>query len=130
MSLDFTELFYKTFAEFLEQMVALYPNDSIMKGYTTKFNIVNYIRPPFVIKTFQDILLPYEREIIRKDDSFFINSDFSSEIGTYSDQVGQEELIEELNRIKSIFLKASDTNKQIIWKYMQTIIVCLGKLKK
>jgi hypothetical protein len=73
--------------------------------------------------------MPYASQILKKNEEFFINMDYKDVVNDHADEDTQiNEIYEEINRIKSIYLISSPSIKQVFWKYLQTIIVALQRL--
>jgi hypothetical protein len=111
--------FNKTIDEFANNLLnALgnHPFSKDIKSYKDKLETLIKINPRKVLEGFMLKVYPFKKEIMNRDETFFLGKDYSNELNTDS-------IIESL-KIKEIWEnEASESVKKTIWTYFQVLII-------
>ena len=115
--IEATDIFYKLFVDFLDDLSRIRPSDSIL--FIAK-NAVLLISKETLVTNFMDYVSDFSHKILERDESFFINStDFHSQV------IGEDSFIKsEFDRIKMIWMSedTTDESKQMIWAYLISLV--------
>ena len=65
----------------------------------------------------QHVFIPYEQHIINKNEVFFLEEDYASHLE------GNSVNLDIVQQIKGIWKSLAPDQKEIIWKYMQVLVV-------
>lgn len=124
--MDTVELFNLKFSEFLEDLVASYPDETDLQAmhnmlaWTVKMMGPNVPQEMFNLC----VAIPYGDKISAKNESFFLEE---CEYDTrYAD-------INIINKLKAKWKNLSNDNREIVWKYMHVLMLlntkCMEKQK-
>lgn len=105
------ENFNTILEEFLAKLSQTFPDDPEIKKYRTGFAIIKDSTPKKVMEAFVVSVNPYEKEIVARNESFFLN-DLA--------------ILKELGIHKYWNDDLSDDTKNAIWEYF-TILLMVGK---
>lgn len=109
--------------EFVDDCISVFPNDTDFKTYKNALLLLKKYNPKKIVTTFQEYLSIYRDKLEAKDETFFLNNTFK-EVQKYEN----EEIFNVINRIKKYWKDLSNTNKEIIWKYIDTLIKLSDKI--
>lgn len=118
-------LFCKTLNDFLSELSFMYPDDPTLKMCYTMYKGLSSFYKEGIVDQMMFFIKPHSDKILEKDESFFLNN--SNELFS-----GDSWMMEEINRVKSIWVDPSTTTetKECIWKYMITFVKIGKALKK
>ena len=69
------------------------------------------------IKQFYLHVYPYKKKIINKDESYFKNTD------NFKEKIKGDKMFQEIMRLKNIYDKLDEMNKEQMWMYFQALLV-------
>lgn len=122
--MDHLKKFNKTFNEFIDDIILIFPNDSELRMYKKLISTALTFNSRLIINIFIDsVVLKYGTQLLEKDESFFLNNDYSDLID--SSQTEYNALIQ---KIKEYWVIMNDENKDIIWKYFRVLILLSKKI--
>ena len=96
--------------QFLSELKQTFPEEKSIKKYYTGFDILRKANPRKCIVEFMEQVSPYANHIMQKDDSFFL---------TPGAKVPK--IIEDLGVRRLWTPELSQTTKDAIWQYLQTL---------
>jgi len=106
--------FITTFKEFINDLSSVMPNDHELKILSV---VIRSLDKSYILEYFKDyVSIPFEKEIMEKNEDFFIKNEFSE----YTAE--NKEAVQIMKRIKSYWAEMSDENKDIIWKYFRVLV--------
>lgn len=109
MATSTVESFNELMNQFIDELVLTFPDVKTFKKYQSSFMVVRRTQPKMALKEFHSSVSPYSEKIMKKDETFF------------TDDADNIEFVKELN-IKSIWKPdLSETTKNAIWQYLQTL---------
>lgn len=108
--------FNNLFEEFLEKIITAFPNNKL-RTYRRGFLILKSTNPSIPVNLFMAGCINYKKEIIARNDSFFLKDKTISEkanvFGNFSDDSGLDTYWDQL----------SPTTKKAVWDYVQSLFV-------
>lgn len=115
-----TKKFNELFEEFLEKIITAFPNNKL-KTYRRGFLILKSTSPSVPVNLFMAGCVDYKREIVARNDSFFLANKKIQEranmFGNFTEDCGLDSYWNEL----------SSTTKKAVWDYVQSLFV-LGEI--
>lgn len=106
---------------FINELCTIFQNNGEMLLFREKYNLVRGVNSNLVIEYFITYIYPFKKNIMNKEESFFL------------DGGGQEELKDKSglkfrDSIKTLWItQLSEENKEIIWKYFKIFILLCEK---
>lgn len=107
-------MFNEKLSSMVNEVVQMYPSMNDFKVLKGKLSTALTLTPKLTIEIFGTHVLKYEEQIMKKDEEFFLNLDFS---GT---------AVEEFSHLRDVYTSSSAENKDCLWKY----IILLTKVSK
>lgn len=103
---------------FVDDLIDTFPEENDFKVYKRTFNILKSANAKKMCNLFQIYSYNYREKILSKDESFFIENEYS-EIKQANNAESVGGIIEKL---KEHWKSLDDDNKQKIWQYLSTMI--------
>lgn len=122
--MDPYELFNLKFQEFLEDLIATYPEETDIQAMLNMLHWTISVWGPKVPQEMFDscVAIPYGEKIAAKNESFFL------EECQYDNKYADINII---NKLKGKWKQLTPDNKEAVWKYMFVLIAlnkkCVGK---
>lgn len=117
--------FNNTLNMFIQELINSYPQEREFVLFKNTISLIRKANPKKILVLFNNYIEPYVNNIKNKNEVFFLNE-------TYSDLV--EENIKDTNNawrfidnLKQYWKNTSEINKNIIWKYLNTLITLSEK---
>lgn len=118
------EKFNVTFTEFIEDLVKVIPEDPELRVYELMLRSAVKNNPNYVVDVFNTSVVElYEKEIMEKNEEFFLKEDYDLITQTNSDA------LEIIVRIKSYWTQLTEEDKIIVWKYLRILVLLTKKIK-
>ena len=115
-----TAKFNDLFSEFLEKIITAFPNNKL-KTYRKGFLILKLTSPEIPVNLFMAGCVNFKKEIIARDDVFFINNSVVKEkaklFGNFTEDCG----------LDKYWMELSTKTKKAVWDYIQSLFV-LGEI--
>lgn len=108
-----TDAFIDQFSSFLGELAEMYPDDPDFAMFKTTFSIFK-MTPFVVVKYVKDNVLKFEDQIMKKDETFFMNYDFAE----YQSDMDMNVF----HKLRQYVTTMSPASKESVWKYIQNII--------
>lgn len=103
--------FNDTMEQFINELVLTFPEEKTFKRYKMSFDIVRKANARQPLNAYMESVRPYADKIMSKDDSFF------------TEDAQKIEFINDL-KISNVWTpELSDTTKDAIWQYLQTLFL-------
>jgi hypothetical protein len=107
------DAFFNQFTSFLEELKEMYPNDPDFPMFLMTISMMKSTNPMLVLNYVNDqIIKVYGSKIAEKDESFFMNQDFTKH--------GDVDL-DILQKLKQYITSMSPASKDMVWKYIDVI---------
>ena len=115
----FMDAFYGQFSDFLDQLIAVFPDDSDFPTFKTGLHLLQKTNPKIVPEQVVIHVVPYEATIQARDEKFFLNHGFE-------DYTSDDALGTVIMKMKSLWSGLSDNSKKVVWDYI-TLLMGLAK---
>lgn len=104
---------------FLDELMQILPDEKNIKVFKSQLSTVKYLDEKKIIKGFIQYGYPYKKQILEKDESFFLKEGNVEVEGDYMNEALQ------LKRLWETRL--SDDNKEVVWKYFKVLVLLCEK---
>jgi len=98
--------------QFVQELIQTFPDEKCLKKYAIKIDMLRNSNPRKCVNKFMKKIKPYSDFIMKKDESFFVGLPEGREV---------PEWFEDLNLHKNWTPDLSQTTKDAIWQYLQTL---------
>lgn len=112
---------YDQFTSFVTELSQMYPEDPDFPLFLTSVRLLKTTNPSLLGKYIVENTAPYEEQIMKKDEKFFLDHTFESHDGVDMDI---------LSKLKTYVSSMSETTKEHVWKYCQNIIRLATAIQK
>ena len=109
MATTSTKAFNDMLEQFVQELIQTFPSEKCLKKYALKLDLLRKTNPKRCVTKFMKRIQPYGDQIMKKDESFFVNAE----------QV--PEFMDELNIAANWTAELPQTTKDAIWQYLQTL---------
>jgi hypothetical protein len=106
--------FFEQFVSFSKELCAMYPDDADFSLFANTLGLMKMTNPSMVVKYVADNVLQYEDKIMSKDESFFLQNEFSE----YQTDIDMNVF----SKLKQYVENMSPSSKDHVWKYIQNIV--------
>jgi hypothetical protein len=113
---------FDQFQSFIIELSEMYPNDEDFKSFLTTVKLMRSTNPSLVPKYIYEHTSQFEKEILEKDESFFIDYSFV-EYGEHVD-------LDIFSKLKQYLKSMDQKSKENVWKYIQNIFKLASTLSK
>ena len=121
-------MYYDKFNEqlisFLKQLTICYPQISEFKKITSGLSLLKTMDKKMPAKLFKEHASKFEMQIKKKDEEFFINNNEYEIL----DSVDKNEFLDFINQLKIVWKDTSEENKDVIWKYLNVLLIISKKI--
>ena len=112
-----TKAFNKHFFEFMDDVLAIYPESKEIRVARQSFETFRNMNPTSIVKAWYSfIYIPYMDEILSGNVDFFVNKDYYGDINGKYDHV--DAVMEKIDRVKELVSSMSPENKAHSTKYV------------
>lgn len=118
MDKNITTKFNNIINKFLDELQVILPQEKDIAIFKSQVDVTNMISPNKVLQSFVKFVYPYKKEIMEKNESFFLGDGLSLKKDYMSDAIHLTELWQ---------TKLSNENKEVVWKYFQVMIIIAEK---
>lgn len=112
--------FNKTINKFLEELQKILPGEKDIPIFQSQIDVTLMFDESKVLKSFIRFVLPYKKQILEKDEKFFLGNNIEIEKDYMSHSIHLTDLWKN---------KLSDNNKIVVWKYFQVLTILADKYK-
>jgi hypothetical protein len=108
------DTFFKQFGDFLTQLESMYPDDMDFPVFIATLNVLRTSNPIIVVKFVKESIVDsYKDKILNRDESFFIEEDYTKHGDVNLDVV---------QKLKKYVKDMSPTSKDVVWKYIELLM--------
>jgi hypothetical protein len=118
MSNTFLSAFNNLVLKFNDDLISTFPEENDFKVYKRGIMLLNSAHSKKMCLLFKDYMVFYRQKITEKDESFFLNNDYT-EIVNNTKSEGLESII---SKLKHYWNNMSSGNKSKIWEYLNSLI--------
>lgn len=105
---------YDQFISFVSELTQMYPDDPDFSMFLTTLRMLKSTNPSLLPKHIHENTAQYEKEIMEKDEKFFMSHTF--------EEYGNDVDLNIFSKLKSYVSTMSAESKDSVWKYSQNII--------
>ncbi len=107
--------------EFVDDIINVFPHDSELKTTRIFMYGLTKAKPRNILKIWKaHIIAPYHKEIDNGDFNFFIEKDYTWDVGEGVDG-NKDEMLQSITRMQKQIRNMEQTNKQKAMKYIQNL---------
>jgi len=110
------DAFFNTYEDFMNQMIAVYPDDRDFPLYKSGLGMFRRVNPAIIVGKTWKWVSKFEGQIKARDESFFLSYDYSS------DTEGEEPLEQTLEKLRSMWRDLNEHNRKVVWDYVNLIM--------
>ena len=110
------DAFFNTYEDFMNQMIAVYPDDRDFPLYKSGLSMFRRVNPAIIVGKTWKWVSKFEGQISARDERFFLEYDYSS------DTEGEEPLEQTLEKLRSMWRELNDHNRKVVWDYVNLIM--------
>jgi hypothetical protein len=116
------DTFFNQFTDFLKQLENMYPDDTDFPVFITTLELLKSTNPILVVKFVKENIVDlYKDKILKKDESFFLDQDYTKH--------GDVDL-NIVHKLKKYVKDMSPNSKDVVWKYIDLLMkLCLKILQ-
>jgi hypothetical protein len=104
--------------EFLKDLTNTFPDLKDIKLLRNGVNIAKVADMKLPQQVFdQTVALKYEKQILEKDENFFMNEDYTEVLSTHGVDFNL------VPQLKEVWTSLDESNKDAVWKYMQVLVL-------
>ena len=108
--------FNNHFEEFVADIQRVFPEDAEIKAAANALSRLRKANPSIIIKGFKTyVSTPYGQQIDDADISFFINKDYSNDVGD------QSPILEKINMLREPVAHMGEEDQAKVLKYLQNL---------
>jgi hypothetical protein len=117
-SMTYYECFNNKLDEFLKDLTNTFPDLKDIKLLRNGVNIAKVADMKLPQQVFdQTVALKYEKQILEKDENFFMNEDYTEVLSTHGVDFNL------VPQLKEVWKSLDESNKDAVWKYMQVLVL-------
>ena len=110
------DAFFNTYEDFMNQMIAVYPDDRDFPLYKSGLGMFRRVNPAIIVGKTWKWVSKFEGQIKERDERFFLSYDYSS------DTEGEEPLEQTLEKLRAMWRELNDHNRRVVWDYVNLIM--------
>ena len=118
MSNPLLSAFNNLVIKFNDDLISTFPEENDFKVYKRGIILLNSANSKKICSLFKNYMVLYKPKIIEKDESFFLNNNYT-EIVNNTKSEGIESII---TKLKNYWNNMSIGNKEKIWEYLNSLI--------
>jgi hypothetical protein len=113
------DTFFNQFTDFLKQLENMYPEDTDFPVFITTLDLLKSTNPMLVVNFVKtEIVDLFEDKIMKRDESFFMNQDYSD----------KDVNIDIIRKVKEYIQNMTPKNKEIVWSYIELLTKLCKKI--
>ena len=119
MSNIYLTAFNNLVINFNEDLIKTFPDENDFKVYKRGIEMLNTANAKKICQLFKNYSHFYRNNIINKDETFFLTTNYNDVLDNVDKKEGVENII---NKLKISWSELSTTNKEKIWEYLNSLI--------
>jgi hypothetical protein len=115
----FIDTFFNQFTQFIQQLSEIYPDDTDFPIFLSTLGLMKSTNPMLVVNFVKtEIVDLFEDKIMKRDESFFMNQDYSD----------KDVSIDIIRKLKEYIQNMTPKNKEIVWSYIELLTKLCKKI--
>jgi len=119
MSNIYLTAFNNLVINFNDELIITFPDENDFKVYKRGIEMLNSANAKKICQLFKNYSHFYRNNIINKDETFFLTTNYNDVLDSVDKKEGVENII---NKLKISWSELSATNKEKIWEYLNSLI--------
>ena len=119
MSKTLLSAFNNNLNNFITELIKTYPQEHNFIIFKNTILLMQRVNPRKVLLLFIEYINPYKEKLLSRDESFFLNENYSSILNQTENKDNAWQLIDKL---KLYWSETSESNKNVIWMYFKQLI--------
>ena len=119
MSKTLLSAFNNNLNKFINELIKTYSQEQNFVVFKNTILLMQRVNPRKVLSLFIEYIDPYKEKLLKRDESFFLNENYSNILSQTKDKDNAWQLIDKL---KLYWKDTSETNKNVIWNYFKQLI--------
>ena len=119
MSKTLLSAFNNNLNNFITELIKTYPQEHNFIIFKNTILLMQRVNPRKVLLLFIEYINPYKEKLLSRDESFFLNENYSSILNQTENKDNAWQLIDKL---KLYWKDTSESNKNVIWMYFKQLI--------
>ena len=119
MSNIYLTAFNNLVINFNDDLITTFPDENDFKVYKRGIEMLNSANAKKICQLFKNYSHFYRNNIINKDETFFLTTNYNDVLDNVEKKEGVENII---NKLKICWSELSTTNKEKIWEYLNSLI--------
>tara|TARA_Y100001970_G_C13503204_1_gene494659 strand:- start:128 stop:514 length:387 start_codon:yes stop_codon:yes gene_type:complete len=119
MSKTLLSAFNNNLNNFITELIKTYPQEHNFIIFKNTILLMQRVNPRKVLLLFIEYINPYKEKLLSRDESFFLNENYSSILNQTENKDNAWQLIDKL---KLYWRDTSESNKNVIWMYFKQLI--------
>ena len=104
----------------VEELIEIYPEDNDFKLFQNTLTMLKKANARGILELFKIHIYPYKEKITNKDESFFLDNDFSEhQIGSGN----SDKFTSIVDKLKQYWHEMTHNTTESIWKYFNVFII-------
>ena len=110
------DAFFNTYEDFMNQMIAVYPDDRDFPLYKSGLSMFRRVNPAMIVAKTWKWVSRYETPIAKRDERFFMEYDYTEVTE------GEEPLEQTIEKLRAMWRDLNEHNRKVVWDYVNPIM--------
>jgi hypothetical protein len=109
----FLDAFFNQFLSFLGELKEMYPEDPEFPGFVTALTLIRNTNPMLAVNYIKtEIVDPYQEKIVARDESFFMEQDYTQKNADMN----------VIYKLKEYVREMTPGSKEVVWQYIELLV--------
>jgi hypothetical protein len=109
----FLDAFFNQFLAFLGELRDMYPNDPDFSGFISALTLIRTTNPMLAVNYIKtEVVDPYQEKILARDETFFLNQDFTEKNADMNI----------IYKLKEYVREMTPASKDVVWQYIELLM--------
>jgi hypothetical protein len=109
----FLDAFFNQFLAFLGELKDMYPNDPDFSGFISALTLIRTTNPMLAVNYIKtEVVDPYQEKIMSRDETFFLNQDFTEKNADMNI----------IYKLKEYVREMTPASKDVVWQYIELLM--------
>lgn len=122
VNLDAHKEFNRALLEFIRDLAKSFPHVEDFRRAYASTNLMATLNPVMVQTLFNRFVGAYTDKILHRDESFFLQKDYSSDLAAAGESGGAGGSVEVVTVLKGIWATLAQGDKESIWRHLEVLV--------
>lgn len=109
----FLDAFFNQFLAFLGELRDMYPTDPDFSGFISALTLIRTTNPMLAVNYIKtEVVDPYQEKILARDETFFLNQDFTEKNADMNI----------IYKLKEYVREMTPASKDVVWQYIELLM--------